>query len=107
MIRTKEISGTHLQGNLTIPYNDLVRVFGKPHNLGDNYKTDVQWGFIEETDEFDNVTFTIYNWKNGPAYLGEGKVEEITDWNVGGHNTKALAIVKSYLRHPFYRNYYG
>jgi uncharacterized protein (DUF2147 family) len=37
--------------------------------------------------------FTIYNWKNGPSYTGKGKVEEITEWNVGGYNSRSLDIV--------------
>ena len=93
MIPTEEISGTYLQGHITLSYKDLVKVFGEPHNSYDNHKTDVEWSFIKEINGLDNVIFTIYNWKNGPAYLEKGKVEEITEWNIGGYDTRALDVV--------------
>tara|TARA_R110000751_G_scaffold303258_1_gene417809 strand:+ start:831 stop:1154 length:324 start_codon:yes stop_codon:yes gene_type:complete len=96
MIPTRDITGTTLQGNLEISYNKLTKIFGEPHVKRtaplDN-KTDVEWHFIEKRDEVDNVVFTIYNWKNGPSYTGKGKVEEITEWNVGGYNSRSLDIV--------------
>ena len=96
MIPITDVTGTTLQGNLEISYAKLTKIFGEPHvkrtALLDN-KTDVEWHFVEERDEVDNVVFTIYNWKNGPSYTGKGKVEEITEWNVGGYNSRSLDIV--------------
>ena len=100
MIPITDVTGTTLQGNLEISYAKLTKIFGEPHvkrtapldTRFDN-KTDVEWHFVEERDEVDNVVFTIYNWKNGPSYTGKGKVEEITEWNVGGYNSRSLDIV--------------
>jgi hypothetical protein len=32
---------------------------------------------------------TIYNWKNGPNYIGRGTIEDIDEWNIGGHDLTA------------------
>jgi uncharacterized protein (DUF2147 family) len=96
MIPITDVTGTTLQGNLEISYAKLIKIFGEPHVKRtaplDN-KTDVEWCFIEERHGVDNVMFTIYNWKNGPVYTGKGKVEEITQWHVGGYNSRSLDIV--------------
>jgi len=102
-----DITGTKLQGHLDITYDELRKIFGEPHikktlpldTRFDN-KTDVEWHFVEERDEVDKVVFTIYNWKNGAAYTGKGKVEAITRWNVGGYDSRAFdeVINKIYLK---------
>ena len=51
-------------------------------------KTDVEWDI-----EFQDGTYLhIYNWKNGKNYLGDDglEVDQITEWNVGGHSKKDL-----------------
>lgn len=88
-------NGTSLQGHITAAYEDLVAVFGPPGCGGDGYKTDVEWVIVFD----DGTVATIYNWKNGRNYCGaSGKpVEMITYWNVGGHNSKAVAQVMATL----------
>lgn len=74
------------QGCRMIPYQTLVALFGPP-NPGDGYKTDAEW-----TIQFsDGTTLCIYNWKNGPNYLGEdARLEWVDEWNVSGHGPYVL-----------------
>ena len=98
MEKTTNVGGTFLQGYIKASYDQLVKVFGEPHDPnGDNYKTDVEWAF-----EFaDGTVATLYNWKNGKNYLGEAEVLEldaITEWHVGGFSEKAVAKLLEKLR---------
>ena len=88
-----DIDGTCLQSYLTANYDDLVRAFGPPM-AGDSYKTDAEW-----VVRVNDTTATIYNWKNGPAYLGADgiPVEQITRWNVGGRSQAAVRLVERLL----------
>lgn len=98
--KSSNTGGTHLHGHLNRTYDQLVNVFGEPHfryipRAGAEDKIDVEWAF-----EFpDGRVFTVYNWKNGKAYLGhEGEdVEHITDWNVGAHGMSAYHSLKELL----------
>ena len=96
---TDNISGTHLVGYLTIKFSDLVECFGNPHYLGgEGDKVDAEWAF-----EIDNIIVTLYNWKNGKAFLGnEGQdIENITDWNIGGKSKEAEYILDDYINNFF------
>ena len=98
--KSSNTSGTHLHGHLNRTYDQLVSVFGEPHfryipRAGAEDKIDIEWSF-----EFpDGRVFTVYNWKNGKAYLGhEGQdVEDITEWNVGAHGMSAYHSLKELL----------
>lgn len=94
-----QIGGTSLRGHIVITYDALYAVFGRPMG-GDGYKTDIEWAIRFK----DDVVATIYNWKNGPAYLGDDgtPVHEITEWNVGGHTTAAVDLVVSTLQQEGY-----
>jgi hypothetical protein len=89
--RPAVIGGLH--GSVSIEFETLVGLFGKPTPVtyGDR-KVDVEW--IVETPA--GVAW-VYNWKNGRAYLGpEGTpITQITDWNVGGQNRRAASYVMS------------
>lgn len=87
-------SGTCLQGYVKATYDNLVKAFGKP-GVGDNSKTDAEWIVRFE----DGTVVTIYNWKNGKNYCGDHglDVEDIKDWNVGGHDKRAPAYVGQVL----------
>ena len=89
------INMTSLQGYITIDYDKLIDVFGKP-NMGDEYKIDAEW----ELEFEDGTVATIYNWKNGKNYLGvEGTpVDDITDWHVGGKTKRAVELVNNLLK---------
>ena len=76
-------NGSHLMGNISITYNELVELFNEPHETYSD-KTDVEWNI-----KFDGTPFYIYNYKDGKNYLGEiegRNVEFIEDWHIGGFN---------------------
>lgn len=76
-----ETDCTSYQGDLLVPYHTLVATFGAPLP-GDDYKVDAEWHFQFE----DGAVATLYNWKNGPNYLGDDvRLDLIDEWNVGGH----------------------
>lgn len=87
------IEGTCLQGYAMTEYYRVLEVFGRPKD-GDGYKTDVEWVIQFE----DGLIATIYNWKNGPAYLGGmAEVKHIDEWNIGGHSRDAADRVRALL----------
>ena len=84
-------AGTHLQGYVDTTYDDLVSLFGEPVRSYPGSKVDWQWAIL-----FDNgVIATVYNWKNGPSYMGPaGKTkDQITEWHIGGLDTKSVSMV--------------
>lgn len=86
-----DVSGTSLQGYISIPFANLVEVLGEPHSDGDGYKVDAEWIL-----KFDNGTIaTIYNYKDGPNYCGQDgtPVKDIVDWHIGGHSKMAEKMV--------------
>ena len=86
-------NGTSLRGHFQKPYAKLVEIIGNPNAMSDGYKTDVEWAF-----ERDGVVATIYNWKNGPNYIGRGTIKDIDEWNVGGHSGQAMDVVSLLLK---------
>lgn len=86
-----DVDGSWLTGELKADYKELKSLFGKPIE-SDNGKTDVEW-HIKFSD---GTIATIYNWKNGRAYLGDSglSVEQIKTWHVGGFATQALVLVQ-------------
>ncbi len=80
-----------LQGEVTVGYSDLLRAFGEPSDFhGDK----VDWEWIIEKD---GVIATIYNWKNGPKYGYKVQPSDLIEWNIGGHSSEAVDLVKSIL----------
>lgn len=70
----------HRVERLEISYAKLVSKLGKPHKNGDEDfpddtdKVDVCWGFRNA-----GFVILIWNYKNGPAYNGEGVALENVD----------------------------
>ena len=92
------VNGTCLQGYVDASYEDLKACFGQ-HCQGDKHRTDAEWVL-----KFDNGTVaTIYNYKDGKAYLGEDglAVKDIRDWHVGGRSSYAIDLV-NYVLEAFY-----
>lgn len=86
--------GSFFLGKINASYNDLKKVFGNP-TKGDGHKTDAKWLVL-----FENKIFaSIYNYKNGPNYLGERatQVDNIRNWHIGGRDKKAVNLVKKVL----------
>lgn len=93
-VKKISIYATNYLGKINVTYQMLVDTFGKPLGGSGDYKTDCEWHI-----EFQGLVATIYNYKNGPAYLGlEGTpVEEITEWHIGGHKKIVIGLVKECL----------
>ena len=116
---TNGTNGTHLQGYVQCSYDDLVNTFGKPTIEGGmETKIEVEWEltFYDPTIHFDEVQIaTVYNWKNGKRYCGEEEgleVQDIKEWNVGGHSKYAIQLVNKALKEYkekkysyYYKNY--
>ena len=86
---TININGTSRQGYINANYPGLCKVFGPPIG-GDGFKIDWEWELLFD----DGTVATIYNWKNGPNYTGQGSPYTIKTWNVGGHSGDAHRKVK-------------
>tara|TARA_X000001388_G_scaffold54344_1_gene39903 strand:+ start:599 stop:889 length:291 start_codon:yes stop_codon:yes gene_type:complete len=96
MEKTNDIDGTHLQGYIHATYYQLLEAFGKPHDNGDGYKTDVEWAFKFA----DGTVATLYNWKNGKNYLGEegSELKDMFTWNIGGRSERAVTKIKEQIK---------
>ncbi len=97
------INMSSLQGHVKTTYDKLVKTFGEPTftDASPYEKVNAQWmlefkvPFEDEYGEdFNYVTATIYNWKDG--YI---PTEEY-DWHIGGfhgHGTNAVDAVQKCL----------
>ena len=101
--KNNNMDGTHLVGQVETTYKNLVEKLGPPHydyktsdKLTDN-KISVEWNLrFPKT----NDVVTIYNWKDGKNYLGDDEgdeVKNITDWHIGGYNSKVVTMIKEVI----------
>lgn len=92
----KKRTGTSFKGYMYARYDQLVPAFGEPRRSdhSDN-KVDVEW--IIDTPY---GVATIYNYKDGKAYLGQSGLspEEIYEWHVGGKKSEVYEWVKERLQ---------
>lgn len=104
----KEWQSSWLQGEIKTTYAKLVEVFGPEHSDGDGYKVQAEWNLMFK----DGTYATIYDWKEGDSYNGEGEgipKEQVTNWHIGG--TEALAVkyvveaIASYAKQPVATDY--
>ena len=87
--------GTCGQGEINCPYSMLLSVFGEPED-GDGYKTQAEWTIATPAG-----IATIYDWKQGDSYHGEGNgtpVEQIREWSIGGHNKAVMEWIKKAIK---------
>lgn len=67
-------------------YDEVVETFGNPLKCDDG-KSDVEWlvNMTMKTEYIEhNFSFSIYNWKSGPANNGRYKtIDAICDWHIG------------------------
>lgn len=89
---TNEINGTGFIGAVDASYKEICSLFGKPMRYEQSGKADVMW-VVKFSDD---TVASIYNWKDGRAYLGdEGlPVDKIKQWHVGGHVNSAQTLVQ-------------
>tara|TARA_A100001037_G_scaffold244817_1_gene225914 strand:+ start:75798 stop:76115 length:318 start_codon:yes stop_codon:yes gene_type:complete len=90
------VNGTSFKGEIFVTFEKLLKVFGTPIGASSDGKVDVEWNI-----EFGNgVIATIYNWKNGPASMGEDGTNpvDITTWHIGGKNQHSVWEVEEYLK---------
>jgi hypothetical protein len=87
--RDKAVWGSGHRGYIDVPLTILVDVLGMPGN-GDGFKIDAEWGIRFA----DGTIATIYNYKDGPNYMGERgtPVFEITKWHIGGFERDCRAV---------------
>ena len=74
------------KGNIHVSYAKLVEQLGEPNIEDDPYKVDASWGVEHE----DGRKLCVWNYKNGPAYLGnefEGTIEDIGSWSYDGDDS--------------------
>lgn len=88
---------TCLQGHLNAEYYVLNKLFGNPLP-GDGYKIQAEWVIEFEDPENEGKTLvgTIYDWKMGDEYLGEGEgtlPKYIESWNIGGHSPRVVDLI--------------
>lgn len=90
----KKIKGSSFKGDFVKPYDELCHIFGDPSIDGDGYKVDAEW--VIETE---HGIATVYNYKNGPSYRGEGSIRDIRGWHVGSKSQAAAELILSLVRH--------
>lgn len=84
-----DIAGTQLVDAIDISYGELIEKLGPPLPGSPDGKVRAQWT-IEDT--VTGEVATIYDW----SYL-IGYVEQLHDWNIGGHNRNAITLVRQVL----------
>jgi len=86
-----EINGTSLVGTIDASYKEICSLFGKPMRY-ESGKVDATW-VVQFSDD---TVATIYNWKDGKAYLKEEglAVEKIKQWHIGGFASSAQTLVQ-------------
>lgn len=93
---TDSFESSCLQGAVDAHYGDLVQCFGEPNSNGDEYKVQKEWMISFE----DGTYATIYDWKEGDNYNGEGNGTHYTlvkDWHIGGQSQAAVRAVTATL----------
>ena len=94
---TSYCAGTSLMGYVSASYDELVRLFGEPNSSGDEYKVDVEWMML-----INGEPVTIYNYKDGPNYLGKTarhpKYWGSYDWHIGGKKKHVVDMVEELLQ---------
>ena len=102
-VETKDIGkdrvGTSLQGEIAMTYAELCQIFGPPNTdieeHSQDLKTDVGWeGMI------DGQAFLIYNYKDGPRYLGQAgtPITKLTAWNIGAHKQQTAKMLIAFIQ---------
>lgn len=92
--KTNEFQSGHLVGSFTCSYADLVRIFGEPGDMTDEYKVSTQWSVTDGTQHFE-----IYDYKETCTYdedlptIEEFRAWPEYDWHIGG-TVKPTSLVE-------------
>lgn len=86
--RTEEIDGTSLCGEIVATRAELTAVLGEPMTYEEGGKVTIEWGV-----RLGSTVATVYDWKR--YELGTPADDEAISYHIGGHNEKALTLIKS------------
>ena len=87
-ITNVDATGTSYKGTIHTKYSTLVAKFGPAGEGTSDGKTQAEWAI-----RFENgVVATIYDWKQYDT-----PVEQVTEWNIGGYDNRALTYVRKIL----------
>ena len=75
-----ELDGTHRVGTLEASEEELIALFGPPHERTTGGKTSMEWHL-----KFGDTVATIYDYKG-------------RRWSIGGHHTAARDVVQAAIR---------
>ena len=77
---------TSLAGKIEATFEQLLTTFGTPLGQSSDNKVDVEWHVEVAGHE---SPFTIYNWKDGVAYLGKDgqNPADILVWHIGANQS--------------------
>jgi hypothetical protein len=99
MVGHADLVGTHLQGELQIPFSRVVAVFGEPREA-DGHKVAFEWAITFA----DGTVASIYDYKASSLYLGEDgptpeqmRADDFSDWHIGGRSRRAVELVREAL----------
>jgi len=86
-----ETNGSAHVGDIEATYKEICSLFGKPLSY-DKGKVDVHW-VVKFND---GTVASIYNWKNGKAYMGDDglSVQSIKTWSIGGLSQASGTLVQ-------------
>ena len=91
----KPLQGSHLIGVFGASYDTIKAAFGDPQE-GEDDKIQVVWYIQFE----DGTIASIYDWKQGASYRGEGcgiHFSDVDEWHVGGIDEKAMLRVSEVI----------
>lgn len=92
------INGTCLQGQLNVPYENIVKCFGESLGPSEDQKVSNQW-IILITDNEEQYIASIYDWKVSNSYVGGIGLEkeDIKTWHIGGNSPNVVCMIQQIL----------
>lgn len=84
-------AGTSLRGYVTTTLGKLIDTFGQPEYYGEGDKVTVDFSILFD----DGTVATIYDWKR--YEMGTPALDEVFQYNIGGHSLEAVILVKQAL----------
>lgn len=85
-LRKVDKGGPYREFDVHVSYSTIVEKLGEPHIDDDPNKVDASWHVV---DRDTGCHLAIWNYKNGPAYTGEGTIEDVKSWSAWGDRSLA------------------